>query len=153
MYPNAYARNNNLQPFMPIHSFQTRLSAQPTVCSNINHTLTHVRRNLECGVPVVVLSRSHTGQHVYRWCQLLQSELAKTPQGESIDPGLLTFVSCGLEGQRRLMAALPHSPLYLTGSREVGHKSNTRSLATVARSLSSRARARLKKDARLRFPL
>lgn len=67
-------------------------------------------------MPVVVLSRSQTGQQVYRWFQLLQHELEV--QGE-VDAGMLTFVSSDIEGQRTLMKALPNSPLYLTGSREV----------------------------------
>lgn len=65
---------------------------------------------------MVVLSRSQTGQQVYRWFQLLQQELEA--QG-AVDAGMLTFVSSDIEGQRTLMKALPNSPLYLTGSREV----------------------------------
>jgi hypothetical protein len=55
---------------------------------------------------------------VDRWVQLLQTELA----AKGLDPGMLTFVSCDIEEQRRLMAALPGSPLFLTGSREVAAK-------------------------------
>mmetsp|Transcript_3015 Transcript_3015/g.6832 ORF Transcript_3015/g.6832 Transcript_3015/m.6832 type:complete len:420 (-) Transcript_3015:452-1711(-) len=72
-------------------------------------------RNLEAGVPVVVLSRANTGQHVYRWFQLLREAM----QREGVPPELCTFLSADLEGQRRLMAALPESPVFFTGSREV----------------------------------
>jgi len=72
-------------------------------------------RNLELGVPVVVLSRSNTGQHVYRWSRLL----AECLEAEGVDSAMFTFVSCDIEQQRRIMAACPKSPLYFTGSRPV----------------------------------
>lgn len=72
-------------------------------------------RNLELGVPCCVLSRSNTTQHMYRWFQLLEQKLAD----RGVDPGMLSFVSADIEGQRKIMAACPASPLYLTGSRPV----------------------------------
>jgi hypothetical protein len=73
-------------------------------------------RNLELGVPCVVLSRSNTTQHMYRWFQILDGLLEE----HGVDRGMLTFVSADIVQQRRIMAALGEpSPLYLTGSRPV----------------------------------
>mmetsp|Transcript_922 Transcript_922/g.2060 ORF Transcript_922/g.2060 Transcript_922/m.2060 type:complete len:737 (-) Transcript_922:44-2254(-) len=75
-------------------------------------------RSLEVGTPVLILSRSNTTQHMYRWVQLLLEEMEK----EGMDPAMVTYVSCTIEEQRRIMKALSDCPLYLTGSREVAAK-------------------------------
>jgi hypothetical protein len=72
-------------------------------------------RNIELGVPVVVLSRSNTSQHCFRWADMLISML----NDAGVDNGLVSFASCTIEEQRRIMKACPDSPLYLTGSRPV----------------------------------
>eukprot|EP00300_Choanocystis_sp_HF-7_P003533 c126_g1_i1.p1 GENE.c126_g1_i1~~c126_g1_i1.p1 ORF type:complete len:722 (+),score=141.26 c126_g1_i1:32-2167(+) len=72
-------------------------------------------RNIELGVPVVVLSRSNTTQHMYRWFQLLQTELDKA----GVCSGMLTYASATVAQQRRIFKQCSKSPLYLTGSRPI----------------------------------
>lgn len=72
-------------------------------------------RNLELGVPVIVLSRSNTTQHMFRWFELLEAEFVRA----GLDTGMLTYAACSIDEQRRIMQACPDSPLYLTGSRPV----------------------------------
>lgn len=50
-------------------------------------------RNLSLGVPCLILSRSNTTQHMYRWTELLVQLLLKY----DIDPGMLTYASCNLD--------------------------------------------------------
>jgi hypothetical protein len=72
-------------------------------------------RSLEAGVPCIVLARSNTAQHCYRWFQLL---LALCKQ-QRFPLNMLAFASCDVGQQRRLFAAFPSSPVHFTGSREV----------------------------------
>ena len=72
--------------------------------SNFSHFLDMCRKTLrllELGVPVVVLSRSHTSQYPYRWVMALSSEL----QAAGVDPSYLTFCSAGLPEQQALIRA------------------------------------------------
>lgn len=74
-------------------------------------------RNLELGIPCVVLGRSQTAQHSYRWTKLLVDLL----QEETIDPGMLTFLSCPLEDIKDIIQSCQGNTgnLYSTCSREL----------------------------------
>ncbi|KAL7543770.1 hypothetical protein ACHAWF_007455 [Thalassiosira exigua] len=74
-------------------------------------------RNLELGIPCVVLGRSHTIQHSYRWTELLVVLMKE----EGIDPGMVTYLSCQLEDIKYITANCTEAAgmLYTTCSREL----------------------------------
>ncbi len=74
-------------------------------------------RSLELGIPCVVLGRSHTIQHSYRWTELLV-ELLKE---EGIDPGMVTYVSGQLDDIKYVTASSAEQAgmLYTTCSRQL----------------------------------
>lgn len=97
------------------------------VCAvqNFSHFLDlsrKVLRNIELGIPVVVLSRSSSGQHVYRWVEAARDAIreacSRRGDAEAAEK-LVSFVNCDLEVQKRLFTEVfRDSPVYLTGSRE-----------------------------------
>ncbi|KAL3761781.1 hypothetical protein ACHAWU_001297 [Discostella pseudostelligera] len=74
-------------------------------------------RSLELGIPCVILGRSHTVQHSYRWTALLVDLMKE----EKIDPGMVTYLSCQLEDIKYITANCVGSAgnLYTTCSREL----------------------------------
>jgi len=72
-------------------------------------------RSLEVGIPVVVLGRSQTSQHSYRWTQLLVDLCADA----GIDLGMITFLSCTLNDIKDITSSCQTSTgnLYTTCSR------------------------------------
>jgi hypothetical protein len=51
-------------------------------------------RSLEVGIPCVILGRSNTSQHSYRWAELLVDLMQKEGVKEM---GMVTFLSCTLD--------------------------------------------------------
>lgn len=74
-------------------------------------------RSMEVGVPCIILGRSNTSQHSYRWAQLL----AQLMNEHGIDPGMLTFLSCSLDDIKDITASCQESTgnLYTTCSRQL----------------------------------
>ncbi|KAL7536023.1 hypothetical protein ACHAXR_006864 [Thalassiosira sp. AJA248-18] len=74
-------------------------------------------RNLELGIPCVVLGRSHTTQHPYRWTELLVDLMKE----EGIDPGMVTYLSCQLDDIKYITTNCTEAGgmLYTTCSREL----------------------------------
>eukprot|EP00536_Pseudo-nitzschia_multiseries_P017700 jgi/Psemu1/299529/fgenesh1_pm.1737_\ len=74
-------------------------------------------RSLELGIPCIVLGRSNTAQHSYRWTKLL----AELLEEENVDPGMITFLSCPLEDIRDILQSCREHTgnLYYTCSRDL----------------------------------
>ena len=72
-------------------------------------------RNIELGVPAIILSRRNTTQHMYRWAKILVDLMEK----HGVDPGLVTYAAFSLEDQQRIFKASPEGALYITCNREI----------------------------------
>ena len=67
---------------------------------------------------MVVLSRSNTSQHMFRWGVMLRELLQK----EGVSGDMVTYFCASIGHQRDLIASFPDSPCYFTGSREIATK-------------------------------
>ena len=87
-------------------------------------------RSLELGIPCVVLGRSHTIQHSYRWTELLV-ELLKE---EGIDHGMVTYISGQLDDIKYVTAGCAEQAgmLYTTCSRQLAKSIKSNYHNTVA---------------------
>lgn len=74
-------------------------------------------RNMELGIPCIVLGRSNTVQHSYRWTKLLMDLVIE----EGVDPGMITYISCPVEDIVDITQNLQDytGNLYATSSREL----------------------------------
>ena len=73
-------------------------------------------RSLELGIPVVILGRTQISQHSFRWAELLVQLLSDQAD---VDPGMVTFASCDLEGISEMTKTQAMGNLYVTSSREL----------------------------------
>lgn len=86
-------------------------------------------RSLEIGIPCVILGRSHTSQHSYRWTELLVTLLKKHSLSH-----MVTFLSCSLEDIVHITHTTRHSTgnLYTTCSRELAKSIMSKYSNTIA---------------------
>lgn len=80
----------------------TFVNGRTSACNYILHTQ-------------VILSRSNTTQHMYRWAELLLELMDK----HGLDAGLVTYAAAELSEQQRMLQSSPDSAMYITSSREI----------------------------------
>mmetsp|Transcript_2700 Transcript_2700/g.4083 ORF Transcript_2700/g.4083 Transcript_2700/m.4083 type:complete len:706 (+) Transcript_2700:156-2273(+) len=78
-------------------------------------------RSLELGIPCVILGRTNTSQHHYRWAELLLTLMKKH---QIADLGMLTFLSCSLEDIKHITQQSRDvaGNLYTTCSRQLARE-------------------------------
>jgi hypothetical protein len=87
-------------------------------------------RSVELGIPCVILGRSNTVQHTYRWATLLV-DLCKE---EGVDPGMVTYLSCSLDDIKHITTSCQDytGNLYATCSRDLAESIKSGYPNTVA---------------------
>jgi hypothetical protein len=87
-------------------------------------------RSMELGIPCVVLGRSNTVQHSYRWTELLMKLL----KDEGVDDGMLSYLSCSLDDIKDIAVSCKEHTgnLYATCSRELAASMMSEYPKTVA---------------------
>lgn len=118
-----------------------RQSIYVSTVSNFTNFLDLFRktiRSLEIGIPVIILCRSNTSQHSYRWTKLLNDLIIQqnNEQDESmyIDPGMITFISCSLNDIKSILydCSSHTGNLYATCSRELASQMKSNYYNTIA---------------------
>lgn len=104
-----------------------------TCVSNFSNFLDLFRksiRSLEVGVPIVVLGRSNTAQHCFRWTRLLVDLMSQ----QGINPGMVTFLCCSLDDIKEILRSCQDQTgnLYTTCSRELATTIKSEYPCTVA---------------------
>jgi hypothetical protein len=89
-------------------------------------------RSLEVGIPVIILGRSNTAQHVFRWVELLIEQL--TTAEHNLDPGMITYLSGSVNDLATTIQSCPESTgnLYATCSRDLAATLKQQYPCTVA---------------------
>ena len=77
-------------------------------------------RSLEVGIPTIILGRSNTSQHAYRWASLLQ----KLCREQGIDPQMITFLSASVDDIKNTLQTCQDytGNLYTTCSRQLAQE-------------------------------
>lgn len=120
-----------------------RQSIYVSTVSNFTNFLDLFRktiRSLEIGIPVIILCRSNTSQHSYRWTKLLNDLIIQQnndnfkDRSMYIDPGMITFISCSLNDIKSILYDCSNHTgnLYATCSRELASQIKNNYYNTIA---------------------
>jgi len=133
---NTVERRLNDLLFRDEGNGKVRVNRQPiyvSCVSNFTNFLDLFRktiRSLEVGIPCIVLGRSNTAQHSYRWTKLLLDLMVE----EGIDPGMITFLACTLDDIKDITHSCQENTgnLYTTCSRQLAAQIKSTYPKTVA---------------------